>query len=94
MKNPLLYNVTMSLAVEASASVPNYFKPKKYVNGYNETEVLVDGAVIADNPSMYAFLMASDMNTEKNIRVISIGNGKTPIKKLDTNGVSTVNWIS
>jgi hypothetical protein len=56
--------------------------------------VLVDGAIIADNPSMYAFLIASEMNTEKNIRVISIGNGKSAIEKLNPDNVSTFNWIS
>jgi predicted acylesterase/phospholipase RssA len=60
--NPAVYNVTLALATEASCSTPMYFKPKEYVNGNGVDEVLVDGSVIADNPSMYAFIMASALN--------------------------------
>ena len=56
---PNVYNVSMALAAEASSSSPFYFKPKSYTNKNNVTEVLVDGIVIAENPSMYAFLLAS-----------------------------------
>ena len=59
--DPKTYDVTMALAVQASASTPIFFRPKEYVNGHGLHEILVDGNVIAQNPSLYAFILASHM---------------------------------
>lgn len=44
--NPLIYDVSMELAVGASCSTPGYFYPKRYINGNKTEELLVDGSII------------------------------------------------
>jgi len=65
----------MDVAAGATSAAPGYFDPRIYENGNGEREVLVDGGIIANNPSMYAFIFASEFKKQKNIRVISIGTG-------------------
>jgi uncharacterized protein len=67
--------VTLDVAAGASSAAPGYFDPRIYENGYGVREVLVDGAIIANNPSMYAFIFASEFKKNKDIRVISLGTG-------------------
>jgi patatin-like phospholipase/acyl hydrolase len=55
---PEVYDVTMDLAVAASSSTPGYFYPKRYTNGNGVEELLVDGSIISNNPSLYAFIYA------------------------------------
>ena len=75
-RNPGIYNVTLDIAAGGSSAAPGYFDPKVFENGRGETEVLVDGGIIANNPSMYAFIFASEMNKKENVRVVSIGTGQ------------------
>jgi hypothetical protein len=86
--------VTLDIAAGGSSAAPGYFDPKVFENGKGETEVLVDGGIIANNPSMYAFIFASEMNKKKNIRVVSIGTGQVKQPKIDPNNVSILTWVS
>jgi uncharacterized protein len=72
---PEIYDVTMDLAAGATSAAPGYFDPRIYENKKGEREVLVDGGIIANNPSMYAFIFASEFHKQKDIRVISVGTG-------------------
>ena len=69
------YNVTLAEAVGASASAPLYFNPETNTNKFNITDELVDGGVICNNPSFYAYELASELKGKKNIRMVSLGTG-------------------
>lgn len=72
----MVYNIAMDVVAGATSAAPTYFDPKLFKNGRGQQEVLVDGGIIANNPSMYAFFFASEFNKKENIRVISIGTGQ------------------
>ena len=42
---------------------------------------------------MYAFLLASEFRAKQNIRIISIGEGTKPIKKLDPTDMNAIMWL-
>ena len=71
-----LYDVTLATAVGGSSSAPLYFDPKEYINEYNITNELIDGGIICNNPSLYAYLMASELKEVPNhIEIVSLGTG-------------------
>jgi len=89
--------VTLADAVGASSSLPIFFVPKVLVNGNNETELLIDGSLIANNPSLYAYVYASEYNNRTNIRVVSIGAGATKQPTINPNNTDDVNaftWVT
>jgi len=49
------YNVTLANAIAASSSAPVYFDPKILEDKYHFNASLVDGGIICNNPSLYAF---------------------------------------
>lgn len=53
--DPGTYNVDIKTAVESSSSAPFYFPPNKYTNGFNIEETLIDGGLIANDPSLFAY---------------------------------------
>jgi patatin-like phospholipase/acyl hydrolase len=53
--NSKIYNVTLANATSSSSAAPTYFKPKVNINGYNMSEYLIDGGIIGNNPSLFAF---------------------------------------
>jgi len=61
----------------ASSAAPTYFAPK--IIG---RQVLIDGGLIANNPSYYAYLHARFNLNKKKIRIISLGCGMTRVKKI------------
>lgn len=48
----------------------------------------IDGAVVANNPAWYAYMMADKFYKKDNIRVISLGTGEKPFKPIDANSFS------
>ena len=46
------------------------------MNGYGMEEFVVDGGIICNNPSMYAYLQAKYLQNHTNIRVMSLGTGR------------------
>ena len=52
-----------------------YYDPFELKLGISNEELLVDGAIIAENPSMYAAVQAMLLDGQQNVRVISIGSG-------------------
>lgn len=91
----MVYNIGMDVVAGGTSAAPTYFDPKIFKNGRGETEVLVDGGIIANNPSMYAFFFASEFHNQKNIRVISIGCGieKQPNVTATTNLLTWANTL-
>jgi patatin-like phospholipase/acyl hydrolase len=67
--------VALWKAVASSSSAPIYFDPMNYTDKFDVTEYLVDGGVICNNPSLYAYLYAKYFKKHKNIRLISLGTG-------------------
>jgi len=63
--------------VASSSSAPFYFQPNTYVNGFDITETLIDGGLIANDPAYFAYTTERYMRGCKNIRVVSIGTGNT-----------------
>lgn len=86
---PDLFLTSLSNASQASSAAPTYFDPK-VLNG----SVLVDGGIIANNPSLYAYLHSKDNLGKKNIRMISIGTGSTHPDQIDPKKVTIFTWFS
>lgn len=63
-------------AVAASSSAPIYFDPRSDIDGYGFKENLIDGGVICNNPSLYAYMMASYLKNKRNLRLLSLGTGE------------------
>lgn len=73
--DPAIYNVSVAQACESSSSAPTFFNPKLIQNGYGHNELNIDGGIICNNPSLYAYEMARDLYGYKNIRILSLGTG-------------------
>jgi len=54
--------------------------------------VLIDGGVIANNPSLYAFEFANKVLEKEKVRTISIGTALGPGKQLDAENVNLLDW--
>ena len=54
-QDPFLYDVTVANASLASTAEPKFFEPKFKTDGYGYQHYEVDGGVIANNPSFYAY---------------------------------------
>ena len=62
-------------ATAATSASPLYFDPYSFVNPNGTKELLVDGEIIANNPSLYAWIMAVEKHKHRNITVVSLGTG-------------------
>lgn len=58
-EDPARYNATLNEAIAASASSPVAFDPLTLYNGYGIREELVDGGIVCNSPSLYAFQTAT-----------------------------------
>ena len=92
-QNPNTYNLSLAQAAEATSAAPIYFDPKVIVNGWGQQEVLIDGGVIANNPSLYAFILATEFHNKENIRIVSVGTGTQNITFIDPTKISQYTWI-
>ena len=75
--DPGIYSVDIPTAVASSSSAPFYFQPNTYRNGFNITETLIDGGLIANDPAYYAYEAQKNLKGCNKIRVVSIGTGLT-----------------
>lgn len=55
---------------------------------------LIDGGLIANDPSLIAYMHANFNLKKPNIRVVSIGTGMSEMTKLDPDDTTLVTWIS
>jgi patatin-like phospholipase/acyl hydrolase len=58
-EDPGRFNATLDQALSASASSPVAFSPLTLYNGFGIREELVDGGIICNNPSLYAYQTAA-----------------------------------
>lgn len=87
------YNMTINHQTGASAAAPTYFAPKAQRNAYGLLEIQVDGGIIANNPVLYAYEMATKLNhvaDPETVRIISLGTGTKPFAKLTDSDIT--NW--
>lgn len=82
-RNKDIYNVPIGNATGASSAAPTFFDPKVNVNGFNMSELLIDGGVICNNPALYAYQLAYNFHKQRKIRVMSVGTGEKPFSKVD-----------
>ena len=75
--DPGRYDVFLRDAVAASSSAPIYFDPKPHVNEYGMNETLIDGGLICNTPSLYAYQMAKHLLDKPEIRLLSLGTGES-----------------
>ena len=75
--DPGRYDVLLRTAVAASSSAPIYFDPLSNTNGFNMNETLIDGGLICNNPSLYAYQMAKHLLEKPEIRLLSLGTGES-----------------
>jgi len=66
-------------ATGASSSVPAAFKPKILRDGFFNTNYLIDGGLIANNPGLYAYLLTKYLSKKidkgDRIRLLSFSTG-------------------
>ena len=81
--NPYIYNPQVDEAVNGATSMLMYFDPYILPLGPTKTQLLVDGAIIADNPAMYSTYFATELYQKQFVRVVSIGSGISNFKGIE-----------
>jgi len=74
-QDPNVYNISYVDATGATSAAPFYFDPKTRYTMDGTLEYLIDGGVIANNPSVYAEQVAAVNKNNLPVRLISIGTG-------------------
>lgn len=82
-RNPYIFDVQVDEAVVASTSLLMYYDPYKMQLGLESQEVLVDGAIIAQNPSFYSLIIAKEFKKKNFVKVVSIGSGYSNFDDVD-----------
>jgi len=83
-QEPKIYDVPVGNATGASSAAPTFFDPKQQVNGYGLFELQIDGGIICNNPSLYAYQLATLMHKKKKVRILSLGTGENPFNQIDS----------
>lgn len=93
-EQPKVYDVLFSNATGGSSAAPFYFEPMRILDKYGMENLLLDGGLIGNNPSMFAYLMESKLKTtlDKPIRILSMGTGGTTFKPVTGAGMSKLKW--
>jgi len=78
-------NITALKAGTATSAAPIYYPTENIEDG----SWLIDGGVVANNPSLIGYVEASKLFRTKDIRVISIGTG---INRRKINGKKSSTW--
>lgn len=73
--DPGIYQLPFWEAVASSSSAPFYFDPMSRTDGYGFDAKLIDGGIICNNPSLYAYYYAKYLIDKPKIRIISLGTG-------------------
>ena len=73
---PYIYDQLIAKAIAGSSSVPGGFQPQSFPTGYGQDQFILDGMIIGNNPSLYAFIMQElVLNNAGPYRVLSIATG-------------------
>ena len=82
-RNPYIYDVQMDEAIVGASSLLNYYDPYEMQLGVENSELLVDGSIIAQNPSLYSLIFAKELKNKKHVKVVSIGAGYSDFTGVD-----------
>ena len=93
-QDPLIYDVPVGNATGASSAAPTFFDPKVQKDGYDFIELQIDGGIICNNPSLYAYEISKDLNQKENIRLVSIGTGEKTFTKVDPESMNNMRFVS
>ena len=88
-QNPGIYDVHIGNATASSSAAPTFFNPHEVINGYNLTELQIDGGTICNNPTLYSYELSRLMYGHKKTRVISLGTGQVTFTPVTTANFTT-----
>jgi len=54
-RDSMIYDVPLNDATGASSAAPTFFDPKVSLNKFGLDEMQIDGGIICNNPSLYAY---------------------------------------
>ena len=72
---PAAYDVKMYQATAGSSAAPIYFTPFSYADEYGLQNRVIDGGIIANNPSLKALMVAKELRGKNKIRLLSLSVG-------------------
>jgi len=57
---------------------------------------LIDGAVIGNNPTLFAYLIANQNldNPHNNIRMVSLGTGSSIASRINPDDINAITWLN
>ena len=91
------YDLSMHEVARATSATPLYFDPlsRNIKNGkQNVEEILIDGSIIANNPSLYATTYAKHVLKKKNVRVVAFGfKPRTEDSTEDLSVMNAIEWM-
>ena len=73
--NPGSMNVSMPIAVGGTSAAPLYFKPQSTIDKYEMQNLVIDGGIVANNPSFFAYMIATHLHKKDKVRIISLSTG-------------------
>ena len=90
-------NPTMALVAQATSAAPTYFAPVRIRIPHREL-VLIDGGVVANNPTSVAFYEAlnrarSEGREDPDLLVVSLGTGRPPLEATTYQELWSRNWL-
>jgi len=89
----MIYDQLIATAIAGSSSVPGGFQPQSFKTGYGQDQFILDGMLIGNNPSLYAYIVQKLLyNNERPYRVLSIGTGATVDPSVLGSEVTRANW--
>lgn len=91
---PNRYQVLASNATGSSSAAPGFFEPQIIQNGYDQTELLIDGGIIANNPALLAYMMAKHILSKEDIRIMSLGTGTPFPSEYDIDGWNSLDYTA
>lgn len=81
----------MSMVAAATSVAPFYFSPINYFDkALNKNRTLIDGGLVAKNPSVFAYQEAKKLFPGKKVNLVSLGAGYQ--EKTDYNYEKLKNW--
>ena len=90
------YDLSMHEVARATSATPLYFDPlsRNIKNGkQNVEEILIDGSIIANNPSLYATSYAKHVLKKKNVRVVAFGFKPRTDSTEDLSVMNAIEWM-
>jgi patatin-like phospholipase/acyl hydrolase len=90
-------NPPMTVVARATAAAPTYFPPVRFPVDPAREVILIDGGVVANNPSFIAFFEALRLERlqgrEAKVVVVSLGTGRPPERAVTYKEVFSRSWL-